>query len=611
MIRLNSLSVKLPAFIFLTITASLALSAYLIDDRLLSYHRQTATALIDDSVTRIKDTLWQAEVELFNEGQWLLQRGSLQATLALVNNFQRTEAYQPFVFNPEKQRAAEQLLSTVQNGTASAIYFFDRNNALISYATQDAGHFEAGFLSYENAKPTLVASSPTGDAPTLDYPQDITPWSPESVLNKRYTFIEDTPFLVKSYRNFDAPDAIGTLVVASRLNPEALNAALSGSIKAYLYHPEQHIYLNGGEPQAVTQKDASTHWQHDENGFWRRITVGSTYTAGLTFMLHYPAEQYRLEQHATRQGVLFAVLITALFVLPMSLWLVRRFVVAPLEQLMHGVQRISHGDKKPMTHTLPNNELGQLGDAVNAMAMQLKRREIRLKRYAREMERMGYIMTHHLQEPSRRIMLFSCQLQDSDTCQGDDRQAADFIHQQSARLSALVDGARRYLELARTTPRITPVDLNQALDAVLAEPALQQRITQLNARIHSEHLPTVMADAAHIKTLLIRLIDNALCYRHPERLPCVSLWSKSDTKRYHIYCQDNGVGIAPEHHSQVFSLFGRLVTHDAQPGIGLGLSMARQIMRQLNGDIVIKESSPEGTTFLLLFPKEVNDEQGT
>ena len=39
--------------------------------------------------------------------------------------------------------------------------------------------------------------------------------------------------------------------------------------------------------------------------------------------------------------------------------------------------------------------------------------------------------------------------------------------------------------------------------------------------------------------------------------------------------------------------------------------MARQIMRQLNGDIVIKESSPEGTTFLLLFPKEVKYEQGT
>ncbi|NYS60038.1 sensor histidine kinase [Vreelandella salicampi] len=610
MIWLNSLAFKLPAFVLVTVGASLLLSAYLIDHRLISYHRQTASDLIDESVKRIKDVLWQAETELFDEGQWLLQLESLQATLALVNNFQRAEDYQPFVFNPEKQIAAEQLLNTVQNGTASAIFLFDRNNELISYAQQGAHHFESGFLSYENAQPKLVINSATSDTPSLRYPQDITPWHPKNVVNERYYFVDGTPFLVKSYRNFEGTNAIGTLVLARKLTHEMLHTTLPSNVKAYLYHPKQQAFMAEGEAKPVTQKDASTRWQHDNDGFWRRITVGSTYTDGLTFMLHYPSEHYRVEQQATRQGVLFAVLITALFVLPISFWLVRRFMVAPLNQLMHGVNRISYGDKRPMTDTFPNNELGQLADAVNAMSEQLKRRETRLKRYAHEMERLGYVMTHHFQEPSRRLMLFSQQLQASDTCQHEDRQAADFIHQQSTRLSALVDGARRYLELSRTLPRIEPVNLNKVIDKVLAEPAMHERINRVNANIYVATLPRVQADASHLGTLFTLLVDNALCYRHPERVPFVEIWAAEDTERNRVYIKDNGVGMAPEHHQQAFSLFGRLVTSDHYPGIGLGLSMARQIMRQVDGDITVDASGPAGTVFLLLFSKDTNHESG-
>ena len=77
-----------------------------------------------------------------------------------------------------------------------------------------------------------------------------------------------------------------------------------------------------------------------------------------------------------------------------------------------------------------------------------------------------------------------------------------------------------------------------------------------------------------------------------------------------MFIQDNGVGIAPEHHDQAFSLFTRLVTDSEQPGIGLGLAMARLIMRQLDGELSINDSSPKGTTFRLLFVKGVSHARG-
>ncbi|MDR5897575.1 HAMP domain-containing sensor histidine kinase [Halomonas vilamensis] len=611
MIRLNSLAFKLPAFVLVAVVASLLLSAYLIDQKMMSYHRQSAIELIDESAARIKDRLWQAETALFEEGQRLLQNENLRATLALVNQFQTVEDYQSFVFDPEKQQTAEHLLNTVQNATASHAFLFDRHNALISYAKQEDGHAESGFVSYENAQPKLVTHRVNSEAPTLRYPQEIAPWQPQQVLNERYYFVDNTPFLVKSYRNFGDQNAVGTLIIASRLTHETFRTILPGNVQAYLYHPGQNTFMDAGQAVKATQKDASTRWQQDDSGFWRRITVANTHTDGLSFMLHYPTESYRLEQQATREGVLFAVAITALLILPLSFWLVRRFMVAPLNQLMHGVDRISHGDKRPMTDRFPSNELGQLADAVNAMSSTLKRRDTRLTRYAHEMERLGYVMTHHFQEPSRRLMLFSGQLQASKTCQGEDRQTADFIHQQSTRLSALVDGARRYLELLRTPPRLESINLNSVMKEVLNEPTMQERMNALRADIHVATLPNVQADAQHIRLLFHHMLDNALCYRHPERLPFIHIWSIEDTQTHKVYIQDNGVGMVAEHHPQAFSLFGRLVTSDDYPGIGLGLTLARQIMRQLEGDITVETSGPGGSVFLLLFPKDTHHESGT
>ncbi|WP_075880669.1 sensor histidine kinase [Vreelandella massiliensis] len=609
MIRFNSLVFKLPALVLVTVSAALALSGYLIDQRLLSYHRQTATALMEEGAQRIQDIIWQTESELFAEAQRLLQHEQLQATLTLINDFQDSEEYQPFVFDPEKRLVAEQLLNTVQNGTSSAAFLFDNHNALVSYALVAQGRTEAGFLSYVDGAPKLRHYASTGDASRLHYPGDITSWRPQNVLGERYRFVGDRLFLTKSYRNFEWQNSLGTLVIARELSQAMLQSALPSGVHAYLFHPQQNAFMVEGEKRLVTPREASSQWQHDDAGFWRPFTPASPEADGFEVMLHYPAAQYRIEQRATRDGVIAAVLITALLVLPISFWLVRRFMVVPLVQLMRGVNRISRGDKEPIVVAAQNSELGQLANAVNAMSDKLQQREQRISRYAKEMERLSQVMAHHFQEPSRRLVLFSRQLQNASLPREEDRQAVVFIRAQATRLSALVDGARRYLEISRTSPRLAPVDLNQALKAVLADPKIHAQITQWQADIRTADLPVVQADSAHIHALFTILVDNALCYRHAERLIMLRLWSEEDAGQYRVYVQDNGVGIAPEHHHRVFSLFERLVT-DSQgyPGVGLGLSMARQIMRQLGGRIAIHTSSPEGTTFVLVFYKDIKDE---
>ncbi|NOG32466.1 HAMP domain-containing histidine kinase [Halomonas sp. TBZ9] len=226
------------------------------------------------------------------------------------------------------------------------------------------------------------------------------------------------------------------------------------------------------------------------------------------------------------------------------------------------------------------------------------------------MERLTQVMTHHFQEPSRRLMVFSSQLEHARLDDPQDRQAVAFINAQAARLSTLVEGARHYLEMTQMPPELAAVDLNDLVNQLLSAPALADRLQKLGAKVSFSPLPIVIGDQRRLYQLFEILLDNACRYHHAEKYLCVKLWAEERPDHWQVFIQDNGVGIAPKHHDQAFSLFTRLVTDSEQPGIGLGLAMARLIMRQLDGELSINDSSPEGTTFRLLFVKGLSHARG-
>lgn len=66
-----------------------------------------------------------------------------------------------------------------------------------------------------------------------------------------------------------------------------------------------------------------------------------------------------------------------------------------------------------------------------------------------------------------------------------------------------------------------------------------------------------------------------------------------------IRVADNGLGIAPEYRARIFDLFSRLHRHDEIPGSGLGLTMCRRIVQNLNGTLDVDENPDGGSIFML------------
>lgn len=103
---------------------------------------------------------------------------------------------------------------------------------------------------------------------------------------------------------------------------------------------------------------------------------------------------------------------------------------------------------------------------------------------------------------------------------------------------------------------------------------------------------------------LINLIDNAVKYgaTTTEKAPQVSLFMEQKDGHINICVSDNGMGIPPEDRERVTKRFVRLEDSRTKPGFGIGLSLAKAVMKLHGGELVLEDAKP-GLKAVLSFPE--------
>lgn len=105
-------------------------------------------------------------------------------------------------------------------------------------------------------------------------------------------------------------------------------------------------------------------------------------------------------------------------------------------------------------------------------------------------------------------------------------------------------------------------------------------------------------DPFRIRQVLLNLLANAAKFSQPGTPIRLSLRTAGDCAE--IAVTDQGPGIAPEHRDRLFGKFERLGS--MHRGTGLGLYISKEIARAHRGDLVLAESGPGGSTFVLSLP---------
>ena len=232
----------------------------------------------------------------------------------------------------------------------------------------------------------------------------------------------------------------------------------------------------------------------------------------------------------------------------------------------------------------------------------LAKRAKQLETSNAELEQFAYIASHDLQEPLRKVAAFCSLLAEDYEEQLDDdgKRYIAYAVDGAARMKTLIQDLLMFSRVEAKEKRATEVDLAKSFAAAVGR--LESAIRESNAVVTADELPTVYANASQITQLLQNLIGNGIKYRG-ELPPTVHLgvdW-RGDELVFSV-C-DNGIGIDPQYHDQIFGIFKRLHSRERYSGTGIGLAICKRIVERFGGRIWIESEEEQGCKVCFTLPE--------
>lgn len=216
------------------------------------------------------------------------------------------------------------------------------------------------------------------------------------------------------------------------------------------------------------------------------------------------------------------------------------------------------------------------------------------------------IMSHELRTPLTAVLGYADLLADeiSGPLNDQQKQQVQRIHAGTDRLHRLLESILAYvrLETGDDRPRSSAVELREILERAGEVVGPRAEEDGVDFRIEVGKIPDrITTDPDRFLQVLLALLTNALKFAGAGT---VVLRVAERDGSLDLDVVDSGHGIPEEHQAYIFNAFWQVeqpATRRAG-GAGLGLTVARRLARLLGGDVVIAESSPEGTTFRFRLP---------
>ena len=119
----------------------------------------------------------------------------------------------------------------------------------------------------------------------------------------------------------------------------------------------------------------------------------------------------------------------------------------------------------------------------------------------------------------------------------------------------------------------------------------------------AEPLPTVLGHGTTLAQVFANLVGNAVKFVPAGRVPEVVIRAQPNGDRVRVWVEDNGIGIAPEHHERIFRVFERLHRAEDYPGTGIGLAIVRKGVERMGGAVGLESALGSGSKFWIELPR--------
>ena len=271
----------------------------------------------------------------------------------------------------------------------------------------------------------------------------------------------------------------------------------------------------------------------------------------------------------------------------------------PIQRITNTARQLRNGDLTARSGVRGSDEIGQLGETFDDMATSLER-DLKLE------HRLTGDVAHELRTPLMAMQATVEAMQDG-VLPADDEHF-ETVAAEVRRLSRLVDAM---LKLSRLENGSTELKTERT-DVVYL---IRSLVTSQHQLFHEKGLHLRFVDESQygelnadidpdlIREAVVNLMSNAMRYTDEDGWVMVTV--RQDKSDVPIAVQDTGIGIAKEDIPQTFSRFWRsdVSRERVSGGLGVGLSLTKEIVDKHNGTILVESELGKGTTFTLRIPQ--------
>ncbi len=232
----------------------------------------------------------------------------------------------------------------------------------------------------------------------------------------------------------------------------------------------------------------------------------------------------------------------------------------------------------PKMHT---REFAQLASAMSDMRAELAGK--------RQVEQYAQGLAHELKSPLSAVAASAELLSDVSLAAVDRQRLAQIHTEQVSKMTQAIDTMLAAARLENHVPQRATVELNQLVEAVVAEYAVRHQAKKINVLFNQTELVVIQADESMVKLALSNLLANAIQFSNAGQHISITLRKTTTVK---ITVTDQGPGIAQYALPKVLERFYALPRPNGEKGSGLGLSIVQFVAKAHGGNIQLTNLHP-------------------
>ena len=256
----------------------------------------------------------------------------------------------------------------------------------------------------------------------------------------------------------------------------------------------------------------------------------------------------------------------------------------------------------------------EIVEAAREEAEILRKKEREARKIAEEAlqvrQRFLAVMSHELRTPLNHI-IGCASIMKSEMTDEDDHEYVDIIHRSSHSLLELIEQVLDFTSagtLSAESPQT--LSLPELLDPLIVKARHACELKALDFVFPSleGEQPLVVVYVGHLKRILKLLLDNAIKFTSEGTVSLEVACNQKDLLWFTV--KDTGIGIPDKWQHEIFEPFRAVDSSDtrSEGGIGLGLTIARKLAREIGGDLELEYSTHRGSSFRLTVPLDVKKE---